>query len=137
MKHFCLLFILFSSSLICFSQPTKEDSSKELNDLRKLRSQLVEQSAKLEATVNDLQIWLDSCLKKLDVVKADTDNLKLNASKKDKKTIEKNEKRIEQLNTNIKDILKQQSGNKDLLDEANQLIKELDLKINDLSKASG
>ena len=136
MKHVFLLLLLFSYNLPCFSQTTKADSLKDLNDLKSLRSQLVEKSSKLEAEINDKQILIDSCLKKLQDVKAEAAKLKLNATKKEKKSIEKREKEIEQLNITVNDKLKHQSDSKELLEKVTQLIKELDSKINALSKAS-
>jgi chromosome segregation ATPase len=137
MKHTFILLVLLAYGLISLSQTTRADSLKELNDLKALKSQLIDKSTILLAKIGQEQTWIDSCTKKLKEVKDQAAQLKQNASGKKKKALEQNEKELEQLNKNINEILERQADSKELLDKVNKLVKELDSKINGLSKSLG
>lgn len=93
MKFILALLLLSSCTQACFSQAPGVDSLKELNDLKALKSQLVEKSEKLGAQINQKQILIDSCKKKLQEVKSESDKLKLSATGKEKRLSNRSKKR--------------------------------------------
>ncbi len=133
MKFISLSIIFSFCFFTCFSQnPT--DTLKELNDLKALKSQLLEKVSQLQKSYGELQTLIDSTKIKSDSIKTYIANEKPSANDKQSKTINKQEKFLKEANVELDKQSKRQVENKKKLQEALDLIKEIDVRINELSK---
>jgi chromosome segregation ATPase len=137
MKKQVLIFLLISQVFASFSQSTSVDTLKLINDLKVLKSQIVSKLGKLQEEMNDKQILIDSCQKKINEVNKQLASLKLKVSKKQKGTIDREEKQLKQINLELDGLNKKQFDYKAELDKGNQLIKKLDEAIQTLSNSPG
>jgi chromosome segregation ATPase len=128
---------LFLGPFLCFSQQTAADTTKELNELNSVRPGLLQELTLSQASVNRLQAVVDSCSAKL--TEDSTELAKIKASYPDGKQslIRDHEKKIESLRTKINQLTPNLIRNKDQMEKASALLKEIDARIKALQTRPG
>lgn len=134
MRQIAILLIFLAPGFISFSQAT--DTLKLINDLKVLKSQIVDKSAQVHKVMEDRQILIDSCQRKISEINNQLATLKVKASKKQQGAIYRKEKELRDINTELDELIKKQSDYKAELDKGNQLIKKLDDSIKALSNGT-
>ncbi len=132
MKIFISLLLLLQG-LFSFSQQPVIDSLQELNELKTLRDQLKERLSRLESDLLISGSLLDSCLKKLEMLKAESNAVKP-ATKKIRKDLERSKNDILKLEKQLEEIADNRTKTREMLEQVHILMKELDNQIRLLSK---
>ena len=129
------IWLIVSGFLLClasFSQDSTE-IQKELKILGDQRSVLIKKIAILQEGILETGKLIDSCITKLELVRAELQAAKHGVSEKKQREIEEKEKILAQLNNSLDSIVQKLKKKQELIDQAKLLVKELDEQIKLLS----
>jgi chromosome segregation ATPase len=137
MKLIFLHFLLFAAPIICFSQKPIKDTVIERNDLIALKGTLTQEFASLKTDVDQQQGLIDSLRTKLATDSVTLAKIKATDPEGQKTYIKNNEKKLQHFRVQIDQLSKKLNTEKDQLQQASDLMKDLDEQIRKLRTRAG
>jgi hypothetical protein len=140
MKLILLPCLLFAIPFICLSQ-TVTDTAKEVNDLKTLQAALIQESTASRASLDHQQALMDSLSAKYTTDSIGLAEIKQSDPVGHKTYLEKNEKKLQQLQAQIDQLTQKFSVNRTRnqaqLEKAAAILKEIDARLKELQTRPG
>jgi hypothetical protein len=140
MRLILLPYLLFAFPFICLSQTTN-DTAKEVNDLKTLQAALIQESTASQASLDHQQALMDSLSAKYTADSIELAKITQSDPVGHKTYIEKNEKKLQQLQAQIDQLTQKfslhRTQNQAQLEKAAALLKEIDARIKELQTRPG
>jgi hypothetical protein len=133
MKHSCFIIFFTFCCYSVFSQTTRQDTLNDIQELRLVREQITEKVILLNKGVMKRQQLLDSLKSKSDTLNEEIKRLKSSVSARDKKTLDQVNKKLKTLDKQLDNEIRTYKDDKEVLEKANNLINEIDLKLAQLA----